>query len=112
MVKALWLSYDLGAQGDYESLYRWLDNLGALECGNSVAYFQYEVRKDITDDGLIEKLKSDIASNVQLTKRSRFYVVWRNISSNKVSGKFIIGNRSANPWEGFGDKESTEEESE
>mgnify|MGYP003293161020 FL=1 len=112
MVKAVWLSYDLGAQGDYESLYRWLDNLGALECGDSIAYFKYMVGTDVTDDNFIETLKNDISSNIQLTKRSRFYVIWRKKSSNKVSGKFIIGNRSASPWEGFGDKATTEEESE
>ena len=112
MVKAVWLSYDLGAQGDYESLYKWLDNLGALECGNSMAFFQYTVKHNITDDGFIKLLQKDISTNILLTKRSRFYVVWRNIATSKISGRFIFGNRTANPWEGFGDKESSEEESE
>lgn len=112
MKKAIWLSYDLGAQGDYESLYKWLDNLGAQECGNSLAFFQYEVRRNITDDGFVEKLTNDISSHIELTKRARVYVIWRNIATDKISGKFIIGNRTANPWEGFGDKEVSEEESE
>ena len=37
MKKFIWLSYDLGIGGDYESLYSWLDNHEAKECGDSVA---------------------------------------------------------------------------
>ena len=40
MEKAIWLSYDLGIQGDYESLYQWLDSQGAIERGDSVAFFK------------------------------------------------------------------------
>ena len=110
--KAVWLSYDLGVQGDYEALYKWLDNMKAIECGNSVAFFYYKIKSDFTDIGFIETLKEDISSHVQLTKRSRVYVIWRNIETLKISGKFILGNRNASPWEGFGDKEESEEESE
>jgi hypothetical protein len=35
-----WLSFDLGLQGDYDSLYAWLDKQGAQECGDSVATFE------------------------------------------------------------------------
>lgn len=38
---AIWLSYDLGVNGDYEGMYAWLDNHGAKECGGSVAYLQF-----------------------------------------------------------------------
>jgi hypothetical protein len=34
-----WLSYDLGIEGDYAPLYRWLDNVSAKDCGDSLATF-------------------------------------------------------------------------
>ena len=30
----IWLSYDLGVDGDYENLYAWLDHKEAKECGD------------------------------------------------------------------------------
>ena len=42
-----WLSYDLGINGDYDGLYRWLDRQGAKECGSSMAYisnYEYEIK--------------------------------------------------------------------
>lgn len=38
----VWLSYDLGAKGDYDGLYSWLDNHKAKECGDSIAYIPWE----------------------------------------------------------------------
>jgi hypothetical protein len=32
MKKAVWISFDLGVQGDYEGLYGWLDRLDAQTC--------------------------------------------------------------------------------
>jgi len=43
MKKAVWISYDLGIKGDYQGLYSWLDDHDAIECGNSVAFIQFEV---------------------------------------------------------------------
>lgn len=37
----IWLSYDLGKDGDYTNLYRWLNGYNAIECGNSNAFFYY-----------------------------------------------------------------------
>lgn len=33
----IWISYDLGADGDYAGMYTWLDRHNAVECGNSMA---------------------------------------------------------------------------
>ncbi len=33
--RIIWLSYDLGIQGDYPSLYEWLDKHQAKECGDN-----------------------------------------------------------------------------
>ena len=103
MKSAIWLSYDLGVNGDYENMYAWLDNHGAKECGGSVAYLQF------THDGdLPASLKSDIESGVALNKRSRICVIYKKDA--KLSGRYVVGQRKGAPWEGFGDKDETEED--
>lgn len=47
MKKTIWLSYDFGVKGDYESLYAWLDNHGAKECGNNSAALEYDVNENV-----------------------------------------------------------------
>jgi hypothetical protein len=103
MKKSVWISYDLGIKGDYQGLYSWFDDHNAIECGNSVAYIQYEVKKEIN---LISELKTDLEINVDFKPGDRIYVVSRGaLSEGKpVRGEFIIGKRKSNPWEGYGSK--------
>ncbi|MBF0229269.1 MAG: hypothetical protein HQK63_06705 [Desulfamplus sp.] len=101
MEQTIWLSYDLGIKGDYEGLYAWLDNHEAIECGDSIAFFRFNV---INTENLIDELKSDLSENVQFSKRDRVYVIWK--IKNKIKGEFIFGKRKASPWEGYGSKES------
>lgn len=103
MKSAIWLSYDLGVNGDYEGMYAWLDNHGAKECGGSVAYLQF-----IHDGDLPASLKRDIERVVALNKRSRIYVIYKK--DEKMSGRYLIGHRKGAPWEGFGDRDETEED--
>lgn len=98
MKKAVWLSYDLGVQGDYASLYEWLDNLEAKECGNSVAFFKYEVE---SGQILKDEIKKDIEKHVELGRRDRIYIMYRDSKKN-MKGSFIIGKRKASPWKGYG----------
>ena len=100
MKKAVWLSYDLGVKGDYEGLYAWLDDLEAKECGDSLAFFSYEVEHG---EDLIEKIKEDIKNNVSITKRDRIYIILRG-EERKIRGKFIFGKRKSSPWTGYGTK--------
>lgn len=101
MKKAIWLSYDLGIKGDYEGLYAWLDDHDAIECGDSVSFFKFNVKKQ---ENIIEELKSDLKENVNLSKRDRIYVIFT--IDKKIKGQFIFGKRKASPWEGHGSKES------
>lgn len=103
MKKSVWISYDLGIKGDYQGLYSWLDDHNAIECGNSIAYIQYEVKKE-TD--LIPNLKNDLESNINFKSGDRIYIVRRERDNkvNLVRGEFIIGKRRSNPWEGYGAK--------
>jgi hypothetical protein len=101
MKKAVWISYDLGVKGDYQGLYAWLDDHEAIECGNSVAFIRYEVSSEAE---LLENLKQDLQENVEFKAGDRIYVVRRETVDGvkKVRGKFIIGKRKSNPWEGYG----------
>lgn len=100
MKTAVWLSYDLGAKGDYEGLYVWLDNHEAKECGNSIAYVLWE------DNGIAdisEQIRNSLLENFEYDKKKdRIYIIYRKNDGEKITGKFIFGSRKANPWEGFG----------
>lgn len=104
--KAIWLSYDLGLGGDYSGLYTWLDNHNAIECGDSVAFVNYEIRQDRLKE-LLSILLEDIKQSVNLRAGDRLYVVYREVEGSKlrVKGNFIWGRRKSNPWKGYGDKE-------
>jgi hypothetical protein len=101
MNKAVWLSYDLGVKGDYEGLYAWLDDHDAIECGNNLSFFNFNVKKL---DKIIEELKKDLSDKVNISNRDRIYVIWK--IDNKIKGKFIFGKRKSSPWKGYGSQET------
>jgi hypothetical protein len=84
--KRVWLSYDLGLRGDYESLYEWLDEKGAEECGDSIATFRTDQSREQIYDSLKEVLGG--------SPKARIYIITEN------GGKFIFGKRKAAPWTG------------
>lgn len=102
MKKAVWLSFDLGVKGDYEGMYAWLDSHEAIECGDSIAFLEYESLKD-----LLDKLKAELQEHVELNGKSRIYVICRS-PDGKIKGTFLFGKRKQAPWTGYG---SSEEES-
>jgi hypothetical protein len=106
MKKAIWMSYDLGVQGDYNHLYAWLDNHDAVECGESIAYFLYEVPDGTNDSTFKELIKKDLEATIEFKPGNRIYII-RHIpdeDKNSYYGQYIIGKRKASPWEGYGDK--------
>ena len=105
MKKFIWLSYDLGIQGDYEGLYAWLDEHNALECGESLAGLNYEF-----NDDLITSLKNELKSDFDINNKTRIYVIYKDTDSNKVKGKFIFGKRKNSPWTGYSLREVEEED--
>jgi hypothetical protein len=100
----IWLSFDLGVRGDFEGLYQFLDAHGAKECGDSVAAFWYEYKKE-----LIGELTKELKTQVSFDKRSRIYVISPGSKGNQV-GKFIIGKRKSPSWAGFGPSSGDQEE--
>ncbi|AFM26477.1 hypothetical protein [Desulfomonile tiedjei] len=96
MKKAVWLTFDLSVTGDYEGMYTWLANHEAIECGDNVGFIQYDSSGD-----LINELKNDIRENVDITKKTRVYVIYRD-DDQKVKGSFLFGKRQQAPWTGYG----------
>ena len=96
MQKTIWLSFDLGIRGDYEGIYTWLDDHQAKECGDNIAVLKYDFSVALLDD-----LKSDISRSIELTKKSRIYVIWRDDTTKKMKGRFICGTRKSPPWTGY-----------
>jgi len=92
------LSFDLGANGDYDGMYRWLDDHDALECGTSVAIFKYSAEGELED--VYSEIKGDIANSVDLKTKNRVYGVC--ISKGSARAGFMIGRRKSAPWEGYG----------
>jgi len=101
MKKLVWLSYDLGIRGDYESLYAWLDEHDAKECGDSVASFHFEYERD-----LAEELRQSLENEVDITKKTRIYLIWFDVQKGKGQGRFLFGNRRSSPWVGYAEEES------
>jgi hypothetical protein len=96
MKNAVWISYDLGVQADYEGMYAWLDEHEAKECGDSLAFLNYEYT-----GSLLDTLTEDLQKSVEITKRTRVYVIYREPETKKMKGSFIFGGRKAPPWSGF-----------
>jgi hypothetical protein len=94
MQSRVWLSYDLGIDGDYENLYSWLDSKEAVECGDSCASFFYSFRKD-----LVQELLKELKASVELRSKDRIYII--SVRGNKIFGKFIYGKRKRAPWAGY-----------
>src|SRR5208282_3462013 len=81
----VWITFDLGVQGDYEGLYRWLDAHDARECGDSVAFLKkYEHSGDLRDS-----LQKDLEGSIEINPKTRIYIIHED--SGKLKGRFIFG---------------------
>ncbi|RLD55990.1 MAG: hypothetical protein DRJ05_12045 [Bacteroidetes bacterium] len=91
----IWLSYDLGVDGDYNGMYYFLDEHEAKECGDSIGIFSFEYENDV-----INELKTEIKEEIQLRKSDRVYVIVYKGKEIAKAG-FIFGKRKITPWHGY-----------
>jgi len=96
MKSAIWISYDLGIRGDYAALYAWLDEHGAVECGDSLAFLNYEHKGNLR-----KEIASEIKRVLPKISMARIYLIYRDTATNKNKGAFLLGNRRASPWTGY-----------
>jgi len=60
------------------------------------------------ENNQIEDLKKDLSDNVDIKKRDRIYLIWKQ--DNKIKGKYLFGKRKTSPWEGYGYYETEPDE--
>ena len=104
MKNTIWISFDLGVNGDYEGIYAWLDNHTAKECGDSMAFLEYTWNTDIASE-----LKNELIKNVKITSRTRIYMIYNNREG--ATGVWLVGSRKQAPWTGFGNLNNEESSS-
>ena len=92
--KSMWLVYDFDLGGDYEGLYTWLDSKGAIECGNGVAFLNFQYK-----DTFYREFIADLQNSIDIQKKDRIYIIYRD--AKKMRGKFVNGDRKRNPWAGY-----------
>ncbi|GAA0734277.1 hypothetical protein GCM10009430_49260 [Aquimarina litoralis] len=99
------INYDLGLKGDYESLYSFLDNKDAVDCGNSSGAFEFNFigGSELSHEDKIEQVKTEIESHVSLSKGDRVYIIVHD-KNGQPRGTFIFGHRQRPIWEGYGTK--------
>ncbi|PYK61911.1 MAG: hypothetical protein DME43_01430 [Verrucomicrobia bacterium] len=97
MKQGIWLSFDLGVKGDYESLYKWLDARNAFECGDSIAFLDFEYETNI-----VTEVSNSLHSSIKMDPANRFYLIAKGPDDKDITGRFIIGARKAPPWTGYG----------
>ena len=98
------LNFDLGLKGDYENLYKTLDNLDAQDCGNSNCVFEYNFPTNFDDhEKRFDEVLKLLEKEIEFKKGDRIYAIVLN-SKNIPRGKFLVGNRQRPIWEGFGNK--------
>ncbi|WBV52810.1 hypothetical protein [Chryseobacterium gambrini] len=101
--KSIWLSFDFGLKGNYASLFTFLDNNKAIDCGNGLAYFVYDNENMLPVEELVTHLKSELERLVQPTNNDRIYVIYRDDEKGSVKGNFLFGNRKTPAWNGYSD---------
>ena len=102
----VWMSFDLGVRGDYDGLYQWLDEKGAVECGNGVATFEYEFSDSAISmnsfEPIFDELKEDLKKQIDsIEQKGRIYALTMIGDKSKPAGVFLFGKRKASPWEGY-----------
>ncbi len=104
--KAVWLSFDLGVQGDYESLYRWLDAKEAEECGDNLAFLKLPFEADV--EHFAGHVKAQLQGAIKVDAKTRIYLIFKGEKGN--SGQFLFGQRRAPPWSGYAPKQAVTED--
>lgn len=84
MKKSVWISYNLGIKGDYQSLYEWLDNHEAKECGYSLVFLIYNMKED-----LFSEIKFDLEEHVNFENGDRIFIIY-NRRTIKLKGNLFV----------------------
>lgn len=97
--KHIVLNFDLGLRGDYNSLYIWLDNKNAIECGKATAAFGMNFSEDKFET-IFSELKEVLEKEIKIEKNDRIYMVV-NDGTCRMQGAFLFGGRKKADWTGY-----------
>ena len=92
----VWITFDLGDDGDYKGLYAWLDTHAANGCGQSMAVLTYHC-----EDAIPDRLRDDLSASIRIDAHTSVYVIYRDPATNENRGAFIFGERTAPAWNGY-----------
>ncbi len=103
----VFLNYDLSFNGDYEGLFKWLDDHNADDCGQNFCEFSYTVNPGEISQKEPQKaanqvalmIDKDITSTVKLNKGDRIYIV--SSYDNVMFSGFLAGGHGPKPWAGY-----------
>lgn len=108
MKKSIFITFEFGIKGDYDSLYKWLDERNAVDRGYGLAFIKdYTISQKIsTDLEFLKYMKGEISSKVKLGNSDRIYIIWNGIESSVMKGGFIHGKSKQAPWAGYAQNDS------
>lgn len=104
MKKVIFISFDFGLKGDYDNLYKWLDENEAVERGYGLAYIrEYDVgKKIITDKDFLLHIKNELKNRIKIGPNDRLYLIWNGIEDKtKIRSGFVFGSPKQSPWTGY-----------
>ena len=104
------LNYDLNFNGDYDGLYKWLDDHNAKNCGQNFCEFTYSLRENDNTQPLkavakdtLKELESDLTKSMSLKRGDRIFLI--GVMPDGMSfGGFLTGDYGPKPWAGYGEK--------
>lgn len=111
MKKVIFISFDFGLKGDYDNLYKWLDENKAVERGYGLAYIrEYETtEKILTDKDFIAHIRRELEARIKIGSNDRIYLIWNGIEDKtKVRSGFLFGSSKQSPWTGFAQNNADE----
>ena len=100
----VFISYDFGMKGDYEGLFKWLDEHHAEERGYGIGMikdFQYDKTIIKTDLDLFNYVKDELKIKIKIGSTDRIYMIWDSVETSKIQAGFLFGKSKQAPWTGY-----------
>lgn len=103
MKKTIFISYDFGMKGDYEGLFKWLDENNAEERGYGIGIIkEYSYDNLIkTDLEFLRSVRNELKDKIKVGSNDRIYMIWNSLETNKIKAGFLFGKRKQSPWTGY-----------
>ena len=104
MKRPIFISYDFGMKGDYDGLFKWLDENKAEERGYGIGFikeYNYKENSIKTDIDFLRFVRSELKKRIKIGSSDRLYMIWNSLESSKIKAGFLFGKSKQSPWTGF-----------